>query len=163
VTIRRGFCDRGGSDRAAGAGPVVDDHGLRPAFGETLRHQAGDVVGGAASNERNHKLDRFVRIVLRRGRRFGNDGNNDNARSKQQMASHDRSLPNAARLFSGGHVAFYSRSAAATSRNYSNSNACNGMIPVRCKSATSGKNAAGIGELLTLNACWFPRADVENA
>jgi hypothetical protein len=65
-------------------------------------------------------------------------------------------------FFERGHAALYSRSAAATPRNCSNSKALNGTIPWRCKSATSGKNEAVIGELLTPNACWFPRADVEN-
>ncbi len=53
---------------AAGAGTIVDDHGLRPALGEPLRDQPRDIVGGAAGHERNDELDLLGRIGLRRSR-----------------------------------------------------------------------------------------------
>ena len=69
VTVGRCLGDRRRPDAAAGAGTIVDDHGLRPALGEALRHQARDVVGGAARDERNHQLDLLRRIILRGQRR----------------------------------------------------------------------------------------------
>ena len=51
-----------GADRAAAAGPVVDDGRLAPVVGQALRDQPGDRVGGAAGDERHHQLDRMIGI-----------------------------------------------------------------------------------------------------
>ena len=68
MAVGRRLGDGRRPDRAAGAGAIVDDHGLPPALGEPLRDQARDVVGGAARHERNDQLDLLGRIGLRRSR-----------------------------------------------------------------------------------------------
>ena len=52
-----------GADRAAGARPVLDDHGLAEPLAQPLRHDAGDDVGRAARREADDELDGLVRII----------------------------------------------------------------------------------------------------
>jgi hypothetical protein len=91
VAVRRRLRDDLGADRAAPARAIVDNHGLAPTLAETLRHQPGDVVGGAAGDERNHELDRLSRIVLRRARRARGQTPGENAGEACEQADHPSS------------------------------------------------------------------------
>jgi hypothetical protein len=56
-----------------------------------LRHEPGDVVGGAAGDERNHELDRLSRIVLRRARQARCQRTGENAGEAYEQADHSSS------------------------------------------------------------------------
>src|SRR5262249_7853516 len=55
------------AERAAGARPVLDHHGLAELFLQRLRDDAADDVGAAAGSERNDHAERPLRPLLRRG------------------------------------------------------------------------------------------------
>ena len=58
-----------GTDIAAAAGTIVDDHPLGPALAEPLRQDAGEGVEAATGCRRHHDPHRPRRIILRRARR----------------------------------------------------------------------------------------------
>jgi outer membrane lipoprotein SlyB len=60
-----------GADDAAAARAIADDDGLPPAVGKPLRQHAGDVVGGAAGDERHDQLDLPAGVDLGLRRRDG--------------------------------------------------------------------------------------------
>jgi hypothetical protein len=76
MSVGRSPGDRRSPDGAACARTVVDDHRLTPAFRKPLRHQTGNVIGGAPRHERDDKLDLLARKGLGRARR-GKRGNRD--------------------------------------------------------------------------------------
>ena len=59
VTVRRRAGGHLGADRAACAGPVVDDDRLAPRFGELGSYQARDRRRAAARRERRYEPDRL--------------------------------------------------------------------------------------------------------
>ena len=65
VAIRLGLRDQSDADRAARAGPVLDQHRLAELCAELLRHRAGHDVGRAAGRERHDGADRMRWVGLR--------------------------------------------------------------------------------------------------
>ncbi len=63
VAIGRRVHDLLDANRAAGAGPVLDDDGLTDGAGHAIEYDTGDDVGNAGGGEGHHDLDRPVGIV----------------------------------------------------------------------------------------------------
>ena len=64
VAVGLGLRDEIGAERAAGAGPVVDDHELAEEVLHLLPDHPADDVVRPAGRERHHEADRLCRIVL---------------------------------------------------------------------------------------------------
>ena len=60
VAVRRGVLHRLGADQPAGAGAVLDHHGLAEDAGHRLGDQPGPDVGGAAGRQRHDHADGAV-------------------------------------------------------------------------------------------------------
>ena len=70
VAVGIGLGCRGGSDRAAGAGAVLDHERLADLPSHLIEHDARDGIAGVAGAHRAHRHDRAVGPILRqRGRR----------------------------------------------------------------------------------------------
>jgi hypothetical protein len=73
VTIGRGLCRNIGADDAAGAGAVIDEHGLPEFLPELVGDDAPNDVVTAARRKWNDQPDRARRVVVchssRNGRR----------------------------------------------------------------------------------------------
>ena len=65
VAVGRRARDTADSDGAAGAGDVLDDHGLAQDLPHAFRHDAADHVGRSARRQRHHHRDRARGIALR--------------------------------------------------------------------------------------------------
>ena len=68
VAVRRGIGDIASAERAAGAGPVLDDHRLAEIGLQLGANETGHNVAGAAGGEINDQMDRPARIIVGRGR-----------------------------------------------------------------------------------------------
>jgi hypothetical protein len=69
VAVGGRFGDVVGADIAAGAGTVIDNHRLAPAFVELLAYRARDDVERTAGGERHDEADRLDGIIRLRERR----------------------------------------------------------------------------------------------
>jgi hypothetical protein len=71
VTVGIGLGGRGGADRAAGAGAVLDHEGLADLLRHLIEHDARDGVGGVAGAHRADRHDHAVWPILLRLRGSG--------------------------------------------------------------------------------------------
>ncbi|MNN04248.1 hypothetical protein D3C81_1169690 [compost metagenome] len=69
VAVRRGLGGVAHAQRPPGARAVFHHHRLLEHLGEPRTHGAGQHVGGAGGRERQHELDRAIRILGQRGGR----------------------------------------------------------------------------------------------
>ncbi len=83
VTVGRGLRDDVGTDVSAGAGAVVDDHGLAPFFAHFGGNQARCRIGGTARREGHDDAYAPARIVV--GLRRCGKGKAGAERSSQQF------------------------------------------------------------------------------
>src|SRR5688572_6468194 len=64
VAVSSGFRGEVGADRAAGAGPIVDDESLSERLLQLLSHHARETVRAAAGGEGYDDANRFTRVCL---------------------------------------------------------------------------------------------------
>src|SRR5688572_13103099 len=88
VAVRRGASSRSDTDRAAGAGPVLDHDRLAQLLGQLVEHDAPGEIVGVAGRERNDRGDVARGPTLRRS--STGRGNSDRKRDADGSSGNHR-------------------------------------------------------------------------
>ena len=67
VAVRGRLRHRGGTDHAARASTILDDHRLSELFTEVGRDDSSNHIDAAAGDKRHDDLERLIGIILRVG------------------------------------------------------------------------------------------------